>query len=175
MIFGFSDCYYSVCDISMSSQKGEEMQKYQQCTPSDYVKRVIGITQNVDSVGNPFLITDEYGITKHPGYNLIQLNGSTEVTIESIIDNKLKTILNQWQGFLSIPPSFQLMAVPESSLEELKKPISTILKWATQFEEWVSTEIVVERLLGHLYNTFSTKSKRSLRNSVETTLYGLSQ
>ena len=174
-IFGFSDNFYAVCDISMSPQKGELMQKYHHCTPSDYMKRVLGISGKVDSNGYPFLITDEYEIAKYPGYNLIQLNGCTEINIELINDPKLNNVLNQWQGFLTVPPSFQLMAVPESTLEELKKPIATILKWATQFEDWNSSEIVVERLLGHLYNSFSLRSKSSLRKSVELILYGLSQ
>lgn len=37
-IFGFSEEYYCVCDISMSPQKGENMSKYNNCTPSEYMK-----------------------------------------------------------------------------------------------------------------------------------------
>jgi len=174
-IFGFSENYYSVCDISLSPNKGEEMEKYEVCTPSEYIMRVLAITGELKSSGYPFLITDKFNLNKYSKYNLIQINDTCSATIESVNDPKLEVSFSNWQGFLTIPPSFQLMAVPESSMEELKKPVATVLKSAALSKDWIQTEYFVEKLLGHLYESFSQSSRGKLRKSVESILRDLAR
>ncbi len=171
-IFGVSPKYYSICDISMSPQKGGDMKKYTECKPSSYVKSLFISEWN--SAGDPFLITDEFELIKLKGYNLIQVIQPGEATLDQVNDETLRKNLLKWNGFISVPPSFQLLAVPESSPEELKAPIAGILKWAST-QESVSLEKVVENLLGHLYTSFSLKSKGELRKKVEDIISDLSK
>lgn len=174
-IFGFSDDYYCVCDISMSPQKGEEVAKYINCVPSEYMKSLFPTEKERKSAGYPFLITDEFEVIKNTGYNLLQVYQPGEAIIEKINDVKLNTILNKWMGYISSPPSYGLLAVPESSLDELKSPLATLLKWATQQSDWITFDEIVEKLLGKLYTSFSKKGISLLRKNVAEHISRLNQ
>ena len=177
-IFGFSEDRFCICDLSMSEQKGEDVRKYKECTPTEYIWRsVMGHEKEPISAGYPFLVTDVVsGLVKRKGYNLIQIDTPVNVEIENLEDKKLEEVLNKWLGFESVEPSFQLLAVPESSPEEIKKPLAGILKWAAaQGNDWISIVTLSERLLGHLYDSFSQKSRGSLNRNVEKMLSNLSK
>jgi len=174
-IFGFSDDFFCVCDISMSPQKGDNMGKYKKCTPSEYTKALFPSEKERNPTGSPFLITDEMGIQLTPGYNVVQVFQPGEATIDQINDSILEEKLTQWQGFFFPPPSYSLLAVPESTLDELKFPLAGILKWAAVQSEWVSINEVAEKLLGNLYSSFSKKGIANLRKNIETTIKDLSK
>jgi len=166
-VFGFSKDYFCICDISMSPQKGEGMAKYKECNPSEYMKALFPSEEERKSAGFPFLITDELELKKIEGYNLLQVYEPGEAVIENIADENLKKILEKWMGFFSSPPSYGLLAVPESTFEELKSPLSTVLKWAAAQQEWITYEEIVQKLLGNLYTSFSDKGRATLRKNIE--------
>jgi len=172
-IFGFSDNYFCVCDVSMSSQKGHEMEKYKGCTPSEYMKSLFPTEKERESAGSPFLITDEFGLKKEGGYNIVHVYQPGGATIDCINDRKLKEILEKWTGILNPPPSYSLLAVPESSPDELKNPLAGILKWAASNSDWITFEEVAEKLLGKLYTSFSRKAISELRKKIQNIIYDL--
>ena len=174
-IFGFSQDFFCICDLSSSKSKRDVMKKYKDCRPRDYIKRVLSIEGDRSPAGYPFLITDQFGLNKYPGYNLIQVETPINVEIEMINDRILEKILEKWQGFRTVEPSFQLLAVPESSPEELKKPLAGILKWASVKSEWISYDSIVHNLLGCLDKSFSDKSKAQLREKVRRIVTDLSR
>jgi hypothetical protein len=174
-VFGFSDGYFCVCDISMSSQKGEEMSKYKKCSPSEYMKALFPSEEERKSAGYPFLITDEFQVGKNPGYNLLQVYQPGEAFIERIDDENLKQKLDNWMGFITSPPSYGLLAVPESTFDELKSPLSTILKWAVLQPGWVTFDEIIQKLLGNLYKSFSQKGISILRKNIVEHIRGLSK
>ena len=174
-IFGFSDDYFCVCDISMSPQKNEAMHKYSKCTPSQYIKERFPTEKDRKPSGSPFLITDLLGVVKYPGYNLVQVLQPGGATIDRIEDSQLKNILNNWHGFISPPPSYALSAVPESTPEELRAPMSGLFKWAAFQEGWVTIDSVVLNLLGDLFESISKSGRATLRKKVEEIVKDLSK
>jgi len=174
-IFGFSSSYYCVCDLSISRSKGDSMQKYKDCEPSAFIKRVLSIEGDRKKTGDPFLITDQYGLRKYPGYNLIQVDTPVNIELDGIEDIGLERILKDWPGFKTVEPSFQLLAVPESSPLELKKPLAGILNWVIFQHANVGYGTIVNKLLGHLEKSFSQRSKAELREKVKKMLIDLSR
>lgn len=176
-IFGFSDERFCICDLSMSKQKGQEIGKYNNCTPTEYIwKNIIGLSYEPRRSGLPFLITDEIGLVKDRGYNLIQVETPVNVAIEDLDDERLEEILLKWQGFETVEPSFQLLAVPESPIEELKRPLAGILKWAAaQGNDWIPVISMVEKLLGYQFGSFSEKSRGGLKRNISKILSDLSR
>jgi hypothetical protein len=174
-IFGFSDYFFCVCDISMSPQKPDDMKKYRTCKPSEYVLTIFPSVKERESTGDPFLITDVISQEETIEYNSIQIGKPSKLTLNNVNDHQLKEILENWSGFSTTSPSYQLMAVPESSQEELKKPLGGILKWASAQSDWIEIDRAVELLLGHLFKSFSPKSRSELRKNVEGLLSDLSK
>lgn len=172
-IFGFSNDFFCVCDVSMSPQKGEEMAKYANSSPNAYVRALFPAEKERKNAGNPFLITDEVGVEKYPGYNIVQVYQPGEAIIEEIVDQKLKEELDSWHGFTTPPPSYSILAVPESSPEELKSPVAGLLKWAAMQDAWVTSNQIIEKLLGDLLTSISGAGKAKIRSTVEKMLYDL--
>jgi len=172
-IFGFSEKFFCVCDVSMSPQKGENMGKYEKTSPSGYIKNLFPSEIERKSAGKPFLITDEESLTKYSGYNLVQVYQPGEASLEQVDDTFLKTELESWHGFTTPPPSYSILAVPESESEEISAPIAGLLKWAADSGQWITSEEIVEKLLGDLYSSISKAGKSQLRSKVEKILYDL--
>lgn len=174
-IFGFSNRYFCICDVSISPQKEDEIQEYDNCKPSEYILSIFPSGTARTSTGGPFLITDVFNLTKPEGYNILQVIQPGEATLDNINDTTLKSILENWSGFISVPPSYQIMAVPESTPEELKRPMAAILKWTSSKKEGVSLEEAVQKLLGTLYTSFSKSSRARLRKNIEEIITDLSK
>ncbi|MDO9537109.1 MAG: hypothetical protein Q7J68_02185 [Thermoplasmata archaeon] len=150
------------------------MHKYQNCEPSEYILKTLFPSDIIRApCGNPFLITDSFNLQKRSGYNLIQVYQPGEALIDRLDDIQLKQVLEHWNGFLVPPPSYSLLAVPESSIEELKFPICGIMKWVADQDEPVKIETIVEKLLGSLYSSFSKRGIAQLRGNVENIIYDL--
>jgi len=178
-IFGISHSYYAICDISMSPQKGHDMGKYTDCLPSEYIQKTVfpredGLEPR-SAAGAPFLITDATDLEKVLGYNLVQVFQPGNLFIEQINDEVLKTAFEGWTGIHFPPPSYSLLALPESDKEELKKSIAALLKWAAVFSEPISIEAIIQKLLGDLYTSISKSGRAQLRKNVQSILYDLSK
>lgn len=167
-IIGFSNNYFCVMDISMSDQKGNEMKKYETVTLTDYLKSLFpSDVENRKNCGYPFLVTDLLPTKKYSGYNLIQVYQPGQAEIENIDDMKLLESLNNWSGFIFPVPSYGILAVPESDSEELKPMLAGVFKKIAVDEEYITSEKIIQLLLGDLYESFSKNSKAELRKKVE--------
>lgn len=167
-IIGFSNNYFCVMDISMSDQKGEDMKKYENVTLTEYLKSMFpSDVENRKNCGHPFLITDLLPTKKYPGYNLIQVYQPGQAEIEYIEDVKLFNSLNNWSGFIFPAPSYGILAVPESDSEELKPILAGVFKKIAVDGEEMTSEKIIQLLLGDLYESFSRNSIAELRKKVE--------
>lgn len=167
-IIGFSDNFFCIVDVSMSDQKGEEMEKYEDVTLTEYLKSLFPTTtEKRTNCGYPFLITDVLPIIKYPGYNLIQVYQPGQAEIERIDDNILYKILKEWTGFVFAIPNYGIIAVPESDEEELKPKLAGIFKKIAVDGDEITSEGIVQLLMGNLYSSFSRNSIAELRKKVE--------
>ncbi len=167
-IIGFSEKFFCVMDISMSDQKGEEMKKYGTVTLTEYLKSLFpGSIEDRRNCGYPFLVTDLIPATKYPGYNLIQVYQPGSAEIEYIEDESLLNSLSRWTGFVFPVPSYGILAVPESDEEELKPKLAGIFRKIAVDGEEMTSEGIIQLLMGDLYTSFSGKSRANLRRKVE--------
>lgn len=166
-IIGFSDEFFCVVDISMSNQKGHEMEKYENVTLTEYLKTLFPSDAGRKNGGFPFLVTDLLPTTIYEGYNLIQVYQPGQAVIERIDDECLLDSLNNWTGFVFPVPSYGILAVPESTEEELKPKLAGIFKKIATDDDEMTSEGVIQLLLGDLYESFSQSSRSNLRKKVE--------
>lgn len=167
-IIGFSEKFFCVMDISMSDQKGEEMKKYETITLTEYLKSLFPSSiEERKNCGYPFLVTDLIPATKYPGYNLIQVYQPGRAEIEQIDDDSLLNSLRRWTGFVFPVPSYGILAVPESDEEELKPKLAGIFRKIAVDGEEMTSEGIIQLLMGDLYESFSGKSRANLRRKVE--------
>ncbi|RCV65520.1 hypothetical protein C5S53_03355 [Methanophagales archaeon] len=166
-IIGFSDEFFCVLDISMSNQKGQEMKKYESVSLTEYLKTLFPSDVDRKNGGFPFLVTDLLPTTIYKGYNLIQVYQPGQAVIERITDERLLDSLNNWTGFLLPVPSYGILAVPESTEEELKPKLAGIFKKIAADDDEMTSEGVIQLLLGDLYASFSQSSRSNLRKKVE--------
>ncbi|MCK4796989.1 MAG: hypothetical protein KAT05_06380 [Spirochaetes bacterium] len=166
-IIGFSDKFFCVIDISMSDQKGQQMEKYESVTLTEYLKTLFPNSIERINCGYPFLITDLLPTTKYAGYNLIQVYQPGQAEIEKIDDEILLNSLSNWTGFVFPAPSYGILAVPESTEEEIKPKLAGIFKKISVDGNETTSEIIIQLLMGDLYTSFSGKSKANLRKRVE--------
>ena len=167
-IIGFSEKFFCVVDISMSDQKGIEMNKYGNVTLTQHLKSLF--PSNIEgrkNCGYPFLVTDLIPTTKYSGYNLIQVYQPGRAEIEHIDDDVLLNSLRDWTGFVFPAPSYGILAVPESDEEELKPKLAGIFKKIAVDEEEMTSERIIQLLTGDLYISFSKNSLANLRKKVE--------
>ncbi|MFA4935481.1 MAG: hypothetical protein WC568_06560 [Candidatus Methanoperedens sp.] len=166
-IIGFSDKFFCVMDISMSDQKGEEMNKYETVTLTEYLKALFPSDVERHNCGYPFLVTDLLPNVKYPGYNLIHVYQPRQAEIEHIDDELLLNSLKNWTGFVFPVPSYGVLAVPESDEEELKPKLAGVFKKIAVDGEEMTSEGIIQLLIGDLYESFSRSSRANLRRKVE--------
>ncbi len=166
-IIGFSDEFFCVVDISMSNQKGHEMEKYENVTLTEYLKTLFPNDADRKNGSSPFLVTDLIPTTRYRGYNLIQVYQPGQAVIERIDDECLLDSLNNETGFVFPVPSYGILAVPESTEEELKPKLAGIFKKIAVDDDEMTSEGVIQLLLGDLYESFSQSSRSNLRKKVE--------
>ncbi|HEY9246262.1 MAG TPA: hypothetical protein VIO11_05375, partial [Candidatus Methanoperedens sp.] len=104
---------------------------------------------------------------KYPGYNLIQVYQPGKAEIENINDEPLSNSLRRWTGFVFPVPSYGILAVPESDEEELKSKLAGIFRKIAVDGEEMTSEGIIQLLMGDLYESFSGKSRANLRRKVE--------
>jgi hypothetical protein len=117
--------------------------------------------------GFPFLVTDLIPATKYPGYNLIQVYQPGRAEIEYLEDDTLLKSLNDWTGFVFPVPSYGILAVSESDEEELKPKLAGIFRKIAVDGEEMTSEGIIQLLMGDIYVSFSEKSRANLRKKVE--------
>lgn len=166
-IIGFSGRFFCIVDISMSDQKGIEMKKYETVTLTEYLKTLFPAASERKNCGYPFLVTDLLPATKYPGYNLIQVYQPGSAEIEHLEDEVLLKTFRDWTGFVFPVPSYGILAVPESDEEELKPKLAGIFKKIATDGEEMTSEGIIQLLMGDLYSSFSAKSRANLRKKVE--------
>lgn len=174
-LFGFSAERFCVCDVSMSPYKGEQMAKYEGTTPSATAEEIYPAKKTRVRAGAPFLITDALEIKKLPGYNLVQVYPPGGAALDRVDDEDLREKLDAWGGFLTPPPSFNLIAVPESQPDELKKPLVSTLKWAAAQGREVGVDEIVDLFLGELRPATSKRGRAELSKKIEGHVYDLAR
>lgn len=152
----------------MSDQKGQVMKKYENITLTEYLKTLFPSDYGSrDNCGCPFLVTDLLPTTKYEGYNLIQVYQPGQAVIERIDDKILLNFLKNWTGFVFPVPSYGILAVPESTKEELKPKLAGVFKKIAFNKDEMTSEGIIQLLLGDLYESFSSASKADLRKKVQ--------
>jgi hypothetical protein len=119
----------------------------------------------------PFFVTEESGIRAFPPeLNAINVYTPFDTHLPNVYDPTLRTSLLSWKGFPGPVSSYGLLALPESSIEEIKFQLAGVLRQIVFDGGTIEAESLADKLLGELAAAFSPSGKADLVRNVATVL-----
>jgi hypothetical protein len=158
-----TDNWRAVIEISCSPNKEfERAREYPKGNLSAPLKAVLGDRPR-KSAGETFFVTEESGIKSFPkDMNAVNVYPPFASRLPSVNDGELLRRLREWKGFPGPVASYNLMALPESGIDEIRFQLAGILRQVMFDGATTDAASIADRLLGELAPAVSAAGKREL-------------
>lgn len=123
------------------------------------------LTPDIIAFADRFYCILDVSMSDQKGIEMKKYGNAT--LTEYLEDDTLLKSLNDWTGFVFPVPSYGILAVPESDEEELKPKLAGIFRKIAVDGEEMTSEGIIQLLMGDIYVSFSEKSRANLRKKVE--------
>lgn len=166
-LLGASDSRFVLCELSISPNKDfSSLDSYENADLTPYLRGILGVG-NLKPGAAPFFVTTESGFRDFPlEMNALNVYPPFQQRCPRVLDGALTSALEDWRGFLRPPPSYSLLALPESDLQEIKLPLAGVVRQRASTGGDLSSVEATEWLLGELTSSFPPASKRALERKV---------
>jgi hypothetical protein len=166
-ILGASDSRFVLCELSISPNKDfSSLDSYEKAGLTPYLKGILGVGA-LESGAAPFFITTESGFRDFPlDKNALNVYPPFEQRCDRVFDPALLQPLEDWKGFLRPPPSYSLLALPESDMQEIKLPLAGVVRQRASAGGDLNPVEATEWLLGELASSFPPSAKGALERKV---------
>lgn len=159
---------YVACEMSFSPNKEfTKVRRYRAAELTPYLRSRLGLSGTAGQVAAPFFITTESGLVGFPqDLNAINVEPPVATYLPSVADQQLREILENWNGFSRPPPTYNLFALPESEIGEIKLPLGGIVRQRAAAAQALTALDAANELLGELADAFTESAKSALVGKV---------